>query len=71
MRSKSVEDDIVLIERNLEDRRVFRLTLIKKGTDRHKAILEVSGGKRWGLLTPLDPPVSEEQIESAEGTGGS
>lgn len=66
LRSKSVEDDIVLIERNLQDRHVYRLTLIKRGTDRHKAILKASGGKRWGLLTPLDPPVSEKQIESAE-----
>jgi putative restriction endonuclease len=66
MRSKSVKGDIVLIERNLEDRYVFRLTLVKQGTDRHKAILKVAGGKPWGLLNPLDPPVSEKQIESAE-----
>lgn len=66
MRGKSVEDDIVLIERNLEDRQLYRLTLIKQGTDLHKSILKTSGGKRWGLLTPMDPPVSEKQIDDAE-----
>lgn len=66
LRSKSAEDDIVLIERNLGDRQLYRLTLIKRGTDRHKTILKASGGKRWGLLTPLDPPVEEKQIEDAE-----
>lgn len=66
LRSKSVEDDIVLIERNLADRSLYRLTLIKKGSLQHKAVLRASSGKRWGVVDPLDPPVSELELDNAE-----
>jgi putative restriction endonuclease len=66
LRDKSAADDIILIERNLVDRSLYRLTLIKKGTDKHKAVLRASSGRRWGIADPLDPPVSEPEIVEAE-----
>lgn len=66
LRDKAFEDDILLIERNLTDRSLYRMTLLKKGTAKHKAILATSSGKRWGVADPLEPPVSEPEIEQAE-----
>lgn len=66
MRSKSAEHDILLIERNLTDRSLYRLTLLKEGTDAFKSVLKSSGGKRWGAVSPLNPPTSEPEIENAE-----
>jgi putative restriction endonuclease len=66
LRDKAAEDDILLIERNLEDRSLYRLTLIKDGSGKHKAILHASSGKRWGVTDPLDPPVSEPELQKAE-----
>ena len=66
LRSQSVEDDILMIERNLADRSLYRLTLLKKGSQKHKAILRTSSGKRWGVVDPLQPPVSEPELAEAE-----
>jgi putative restriction endonuclease len=66
LRSQSVEDDIVVIERNLDDRSLYRITLLKKGSKAAKAVLAASSGKRWGTVDPLEPPVSEPELEQAE-----
>lgn len=66
LRSHSVQDDIVLIERNLADRSLYRMTLLKKGSAKYKAVLANASGKRWGVVDPLDPPVSEPELEDAE-----
>lgn len=66
LRDKAVADDVLLIERSLENRSLYRLTLLRKGTAKHKAVLAASGGKRWGVADPLDPPVSEPELEEAE-----
>ncbi|WP_375791158.1 HNH endonuclease [Bradyrhizobium sp. vgs-9] len=66
LRDKASADDILLVERNLTDRSLYRMTLVKKGTEKHKAVLRASSGKRWGIAEPLDPPVSEPEFEEAE-----
>ena len=66
LRDQAVVDDIVLIERNLADRSLYRMTLLKKGSERHKAVLRNSSGKRWGVADPLQAPVSEPELEEAE-----
>jgi putative restriction endonuclease len=55
-----------MIERNLADRSLYRMTLIRKGTEKHKALLRASSGKRWGIADPIEPPVSEPEFEEAE-----
>lgn len=66
LRSHSVKNDIVVIERNLEDRSLYRITLLKKGSKAYKAVLASASGKRWGVVDPLEPPVSEPELEQAE-----
>jgi putative restriction endonuclease len=66
LRDKAAADDILLIERNLADRSLYRMTLLKKGTEKYKTVLRGSSGKRWGLADPLDPPVSEPELVEAE-----
>ncbi len=66
LRDKAVADDILMIERNLADRSLYRMTLIRKGTEKHKALLRASSGKRWGIADPIEPPVSEPEFEEAE-----
>ncbi|MFC7699475.1 HNH endonuclease [Bradyrhizobium sp. GCM10028915] len=66
LRDKAAGDDILMIERSLEDRSLYRLTLLKRGSQKHKAVLAASSGKRWGVVNPLDPPVSESELDEAE-----
>lgn len=65
-RDKSSANDVVLIERNLADRKLYRLTLLKKGTDTYKKIMAAASGRRWGPANPLQPPVSELELDKAE-----
>jgi putative restriction endonuclease len=43
-------DDILLMERDLNDPFKYRLTLLRKGTTEHTAIVAKVGRKRWGFL---------------------
>lgn len=43
-------NDILLMERNLDDPLKYRLTLLRKGSAEHTAIVAKVGRKRWGFL---------------------
>jgi putative restriction endonuclease len=66
LRDKAAADDILMIERSLTDRSLYRMTLLKQGTEKHKALLRASSGKRWGVADPIEPPISEPEMEQAE-----
>jgi putative restriction endonuclease len=50
IRSGAKRDDILLVERSLSQPLHFRLSLLRKGTPAHQAILTKAGGRRWGFL---------------------
>jgi putative restriction endonuclease len=66
MRDKSSKGDIILIERNIVDRSLYRLTLLKKGSTAHSAVLKAANGLDWGPLDRQNPPLPDAEIVNAE-----
>jgi putative restriction endonuclease len=66
LRDQSSEGDIVLIERNIVDRSLYRLTLLKQGSAGHSAVLKAANGLHWGPLDRQNPPVPDAAIVNAE-----
>jgi putative restriction endonuclease len=66
LRDVAAADDYLIIERGLRDRDLFRLTLIKAGSDQYKELSRKIGARRWGALNKDDPPVKDQEIEVAE-----
>ncbi|MGY2805556.1 HNH endonuclease [Bradyrhizobium sp. USDA 4506] len=63
----SAEDDILVIERSLADRSMYRLTLLKKGTPEFLSVDAIAGGQRSGAVTTEGlSPATETEFEDAE-----
>jgi putative restriction endonuclease len=65
LRNLAERDDILMIERGLEDQSRYRLTLIRQTNPNYAALRAALGAKRWGPLDKGDPPVRETAIISA------
>ncbi|MER8665084.1 HNH endonuclease [Mesorhizobium sp. M1148] len=59
-------DDYLLIERNLKNRLLFRLTLLPQGTPSFDGLTAKVGSITGGALDPLSPPISEVDLAKAE-----
>jgi putative restriction endonuclease len=66
LRNRADEDDILIIERGISQDDHYRFTLVRSGTSQYKKLINSFNGKRWGILYPDLPPVSEEDVEQAE-----
>jgi putative restriction endonuclease len=64
--SAAAADDILLIERSLSDEFFYRLTLHKIGTSAYSSYSHQIGSRRWGPVNPVDTPVPEIDILTAE-----
>jgi putative restriction endonuclease len=64
LRKLATAKDILIIQRNLVGRGVYRLVLVRKSTACYEAISEKVGRRRWGVLG-TDEPMSEEDWEEA------
>jgi len=58
--------DFLLIERNLEDDCLYRFTLVRQGSTQYKDLLSRTGGRSWGALQGVFPPVTNGQIKAEE-----
>jgi putative restriction endonuclease len=58
--------DIFTIERGIADRNLFRLTLLKTGTDQYKEVHANTGKRKSGTLVKGVPPATEEDLKNAE-----
>lgn len=50
IRSSAKRNDILLMERSLSNQGLYRLSLLRRGTPPHQAILAKAAGRRWGKL---------------------
>lgn len=66
LRGESNRDDILLIERNIADRSLYRLTLLKPKTEAYRAINSRPDSKRWGSANPFNPPALDGDFDKAE-----
>lgn len=65
IRGPSLPGDILLIERSLEDDRLYRVTIVTQAGPLFWSILPRTSGKRWGVLTGGTVPVREAEIDDA------
>jgi putative restriction endonuclease len=61
--ANSRENDLFLIERNVENDTVFRLSLITSSENTYAQLISTFSGKRWGLLQSASPFVARAEIE--------
>lgn len=66
VRDKAKAGDFIQIERGVEDRDLYRLTLIKAGTTEHARVQKGLAPRHWGVLTGAEAPVKDSEIEKAE-----
>jgi len=62
----AAEGDILILERGLVDRSVYRLTLFKSGTPAFVSVDAIAAGRKSGALTEGLSPATEEEFEDAE-----
>lgn len=66
LRNRAIRDDMLVIERGIDDERHYRLRLIKKATPEYALLTAGLGNRRWGLLNSAFEPVRETEVEIAE-----
>jgi putative restriction endonuclease len=68
LRNLAQKDDILLIERGLQDQSHYRLTLIRQSNPSYAPLRASFSGKRWGPVDTRNPPVKETAILDALNT---
>jgi putative restriction endonuclease len=66
LRNAAQQDDFLIIERGVQNRDLFRLTLIDSAHPDYAGLVAQVGTQRWGLLDPATPPVTDSDVEIAE-----
>ena len=65
LRSLSVENDVLVMQRRIDALERYRFFLIKQGTPAFAELVVLIGDRRWGLVYPDDRPIVQEQINAA------
>lgn len=65
LRNKAKKDDILLIERGIEDETHYRFTLITSDMPQHHKLMAQFGTNRWGVLDKGAPPIKEIEVEDS------
>ncbi len=65
LRNAATKDDILIIERGIEDEARYRFTLIKNDHPKYGDLIKSFGSSRWGILDPKRTPVPETAIDEA------
>jgi len=63
--SRSSEDDILLLQRQIDSTDRYRMILVKQNTAEYQSLALFIAGRRWGPLKPSNPPVSQNQLAGA------
>ncbi|MGE0290611.1 MAG: HNH endonuclease [Bradyrhizobium sp.] len=66
LRNQAAQNDMLIIERGIEDDRHYRLRLIKQNMPEYAALAAGIGNRRWGPLDRALEPVREAQVDAAE-----
>lgn len=65
LRNLASKDDILIIERGIENDAHYRFTLITSDLPEYQQIRSRLGTERWGVLHQGMPPISEIEVESS------
>ncbi len=66
LRSRSVENDVLVMQRRLDALEKYRFSLVKQGTPEYDELLPSIGNRRWGLVWPDKRPIAQQQITEAK-----
>lgn len=66
LRSQSVGNDVLVMQRRLDALEKFRFSLVKQGTPEYVELLPLISDRRWGLVWPDKRPVAQQQITEAK-----
>lgn len=66
LRNQAAQDDMLIIQRGIDDDRHYRLRLIKQATREYANLIAGIGTERWGPLDGRFEPVREIEVEDAE-----
>ncbi|MCP5396449.1 MAG: HNH endonuclease [Sphingomonadaceae bacterium] len=65
LRNLAEKDDILIIERGVEQDDHYRFTLIKSGMPEYGKLMASFAGKRWGAVNSQMPPITEAEVNEA------
>jgi len=66
LRNVAEADDILIFRKDLSDDGYIRLHLLKRGTAEYDQLAAEIGSKRWGPVDHSNPPVSIDELKTAE-----
>ena len=66
LRSRSVENDVLVMQRQLDALEKYRFSLVKQGTPEYAELLPLIAERRWGLVWPDKAPIAQQQITEAK-----
>jgi len=62
----AVRDDLLLIERSIDDDFLYRFTLVRQSSVEFEQTSELTGGRSWGLLQGRGRPATVSDIQQQE-----
>lgn len=65
IRNQAHAGDYLFVEREVDDFRRMKLTLIRQGTPEYEAFRSVIGNRKWGPVNPDQRPLTNGDIEKA------
>jgi len=66
LRNVAIGGDILIIQRSIDRLDYYRLTLVRKKSPEFPAAMALVVGRRWGAVTKTTPPVSDDDLRSAQ-----
>jgi putative restriction endonuclease len=60
LRNEARENDVMIVQRSITDKNLFRLTLVKQNSPLFERISQNFNGRRWGALYANEAPLTEE-----------
>lgn len=65
MRNSAAGGDVLIIQRSIDRLDYYRLTLVRKSSPEFPVVAALVAGRKWGVLTIANPPVSDDDLDSA------
>lgn len=65
IRNAAVGGDIALFSRDAENPQRMLITLLKRGSAEHTAIVAANPNRRWGIASALQPPMKNSEVREA------
>jgi putative restriction endonuclease len=65
LRNQASSGDILLFRKSLDNEGQIDLFLVTKSVPFHQVLLSQVNGRRWGVLDPANPPITQDEFKDA------